>query len=154
MGPGSYPRGYITVLNDRAVYPPKGISLRWLEEHTHSGFERIPQDGGWYKTDRPGSDSTDYAASWIADFTVALSLPDVTVASCPVPKIQMISFPIHVDIPTTNKPIITTTAKPSQLSGVKDIAAPSGDTNHARHCTPSRERGVSVPDSLCVDRQG
>jgi hypothetical protein len=141
-------------LNERAVYPTKGISSRWLEEHTHDGFERIPQDSGWYKTDRPGSDSTDYAASWIADFTVALSLPDVTVASCPVPKIQMINFPIHVEIPTTNKPIITTTAKPSQLSGVEDIATPQETPIMPDIVHPVGNARVSVPDSLCVDRQG
>ena len=96
-----------------------------------------------------------YAASWIADFPLALSLPDVTVASCPVPKIQMINLPIHVASPTTNRPIITTTPRPSQLSDIKNIAA---SLRRNESCltlyTLSGTRGVSVPDGLCVDRQG
>jgi hypothetical protein len=72
--------------------------------------------------------TVDYMASWSSDFIVALPLLGVTVSSCPVPKIQMMNFPIHVASPTTNKQMITTTPRPSQLSDMKNMAAPSGET--------------------------
>jgi hypothetical protein len=61
----------------------------------------------------------DHAASW--SLIDVLSLPDVFMVSCPVPKSQMISFPMQVASPTTIRPITTTIPMPSQLSNVKNM---------------------------------
>lgn len=96
----------------------------------------------------------DYVASWSADFIVALSLPDVSTASRPVPKSRMINFPMQVARPITTKPIITMIPMPSQLSDVENMAVPQGATTDLYDCTPYRRRKkILVPDSLCVDRQ-
>lgn len=68
--------------------------------------------------------TADYAISW--SFVVALTLPDGSTASCPVPKSQMTDFPMQMASPTTIEPIITTIPMPSQLSDVENIAGPQG----------------------------
>jgi hypothetical protein len=80
--------------------------------------------------EEPGQASTvDYAASWSSDFIVALFPWDVPTAACPVPKSQMINFPMQVARPTTTKPIVMTIPMPSQLSDVENIAIPLRSTD-------------------------
>lgn len=67
--------------------------------------------------------AVDYAALWTLEFP-ALSRPDVSVALCPVPKNQMIDFPMHSASPTTINPISATIPSPSQLSEVKNMLVP------------------------------
>jgi len=58
-----------------------------------------------------------------------LFLPDVSPPSCPVPKHEMINFPMQVESPTTMTAIITMAPMPSQLSDVENIDVPQATTD-------------------------
>lgn len=81
-----------------------------------------------------GCITVDYAASWISDFTDALS-QDGSLVSRPVPKSRMINLLIHMASPTTHIPMNRSEPMARQFSDMGNIVGLSRDqvTPHILH---------------------